>query len=193
MTCTWVTLLYSVVLAGGRRVVMSDLRDLAVGLGFGAPRTLLATGNLLFDADARDAAEIEARLEPAFAERFGKPVPIIVRDGAAWPRLIAANPFPEAAARDPARVSVRVMRAPAGAEIADRLEPYRAPGERLAIIGGDLWLHLPDGFARSRLAAAVTPQRAGGAGTFRNWNTVRRIDAALGSDRRSRSTGGVNG
>jgi uncharacterized protein (DUF1697 family) len=174
-----VALLHSIVLPGGRRVVMADLRGLAAGLGFEAPHTLLATGNLLFEADAIHAAEIEARLEPAFAERFGKPVPIIVRDAAAWPRLIAANPFPAAAAREPSRVSVRVMRTPVAPEIAERLEPYRAPYERLAIVDGDLWLHLPDGVANSRLAAAVTPERAGGAGTFRNWNTVRRIGAAL--------------
>jgi uncharacterized protein (DUF1697 family) len=175
----WVALLYSVVLPGGRRLVMADLRDIAAGLGFAAPRTLLATGNLLFEADAEDAAAVEARLEPAFAARFGKPVPIIVRDAAAWPRLLAANPFPNAAARAPARVSVRVMRTPLAPEIAARLEPYRAPGERLAIVDGDLWLHLPDGVASSRLAAAITPERAGGAGTFRNWNTIRRIGAAL--------------
>lgn len=183
MTRRWVALLYSVVLAGGRRLVMADLRDLAAGLGFGAPRTLLATGNLLIEADAEDAAEVEARLEPGFAARFGKPIPIIARDAAAWPRLVAANPFPEAAIHAPARVSVRVMRTPLGPELADRLKAYRAPNERLAIVDGDLWLYLPDGVARSRLAAAVTPERAGGAGTFRNWNTVRRIGAALDETR----------
>jgi uncharacterized protein (DUF1697 family) len=83
------------------------------------------------------------------------------------------------------------MRAPLGPGIADRLEPYRGPNERLAIVDGDLWLHLPDGVARSRLAAAITPERAGGAGTFRNWNTVRRIGAALEERRatRGRSSG----
>jgi uncharacterized protein (DUF1697 family) len=181
---TWVALLHSITIAGGRRLVMNDLRNLALELGFERPETLLATGNLIFDtgahdARARDARAIELRLEPAFAEAFGRTVPIIVRAAADWPALVAANPFPEASEHEPARVSVRVMRAPADAAVAERLAPYRTGAERLAIVDGDLWVHLPDGVAGSRLATAVTPKRAGGAGTFRNWNTIRRIAAAL--------------
>jgi uncharacterized protein (DUF1697 family) len=176
---TWVALLYSIVLTGGRRVVMADLRALAEELGFHQPRTLLATGNLIFAADAPDADAVEAVLEPAFAARFGKPIEIIVRDAAAWPRLMQANPFAEAAARQPSRVAVRVMRAPVGRDLLARVEPYRAEGEAIEVVDGDIWVYLPHGVARSRLPGVLTPARAGGAGTFRNWNTVRRIGAAL--------------
>ena len=71
------------------------------------------------------------------------------------------------------------MRDPAGPEVAERLAAYRAEGEGLALFDGDIWVHLPNGSAGSRLASAITPARAGGAGTFRNWNTVRRIGAAV--------------
>ena len=178
MTRTWVALLYSIVLAPGRRVVMADLRALAGELGLAEPRTLLATGNLVFAGDG-EARALEARLERAFAARFGRHVDIIIRDAAAWPRLMAGNPFPEASEREPARVAVRVMRAPAGADVAARLAPYCAVGERIAVVDGDLWVHLPNGIGASRLSGAITPARAGGAGTFRNWNTVRRIGSLL--------------
>jgi uncharacterized protein (DUF1697 family) len=173
----FVALLYSIVLAPGRRVVMADLRALAAELGFERPRTLLATGNLLFEAEGT-AREVEARLEPAFAERFGKAIDVIVREGGDWPRLMAGNPFPGASKREPARVAVRVMREPAGDEAVARLTPYLGAGERLAVSGGDLWVHLPHGFQPSRLPGAITPKREG-IGTFRNWNTVRRIGEAL--------------
>ena len=45
--------------------------------------------------------------------------------------------------------------------------------------GGDLWAHFPHGQGTSRLAAAMTPARAGGVGTWRNWNTLRRIGDLL--------------
>ena len=178
MSRTWVALLYSIVLGGGRRVVMSDLRELAAGLGFARPRTLLASGNLLFEAEAPDARAVEARLEPAFAAAFGKPIDIIVRDGADWPRLLAGNPFPEASAADPAHVAVRVMRDPAEPAAEARLARYLAEGERVAVVGGDLWVHLPHGIGTSRLPGAITPRREG-VGTFRNWNTVQKIGAML--------------
>ena len=128
MSRQWVALLYSVAVAPGRRVRNEDLVALAEGLGFARPRTLLATGNLIFEAAAADARAVEAALEPAFAARLGRPVDIIVRAGDRWPALVGGNPFPGAAERSPARVSVRVMRAPAEAAVLERLEPYRTRG-----------------------------------------------------------------
>jgi uncharacterized protein (DUF1697 family) len=159
---------------------MADLRALAADLGLKHPRTVVATGNLVFEAEAGPRA-LEALLEPAFAERFGKHIDIIVREGAAWPRLLAGNPFPEAAKTEPARVAARVMRAPASRRVLAALEPYCSGGERLAIVDGDLWAHFPHGQGASRLAAAMTPARAGGVGTWRNWNTLVRIGDLLAS------------
>lgn len=174
-----VALLHSIVLGPGRRVVMAELRALAEAAGFRAPQTLLASGNLVLEAETADPRAVEARLEPAFAERFGRAIPIIVRPAADWPRLVAGNPFREAAERMPSRVIVRVMRAPLPDDAGAAFERFRAPGEVLQVVDGDLWGLFPDGQGTSRLAAALTPRRTGGAGTFRNWNTVLRIDALL--------------
>ena len=89
---TWVALLYSIVLGPKRRVVMAELRALAAELGWDAPRTLLASGTSIFAAEAEDARELEARIEPAFAARFGRPIDIIVRAGAAWEALPSGIP-----------------------------------------------------------------------------------------------------
>jgi uncharacterized protein (DUF1697 family) len=174
----WVALLHSIVLGPGRRVVMSELRDMAENLGLERPRTLVATGNLVFEAAGAEARALERRLEPAFAARFGRHIDIVVRSAEGWRRLVAGNPFREAAEAAPTRVHVRVMRDPLDPAVAARLTGHAAEGERLAVVEGDLWLHLPRGVAASRLVAAVTPARAG-IGTFRNWNTVRRLGTML--------------
>ena len=68
---THVALLYSVVLTPERRVVMVDLKAMAEDLGFVAPRTLGASGNLIFEAPGRmPVGTIEQKLEPAFAADF---------------------------------------------------------------------------------------------------------------------------
>ena len=172
-----VALLYSIVLGPGRRVVMAELRTMAEQLGLGNPRTLVATGNLLFEADA-GPRELEADLEAAFADRFGRQIDIIVRPGAGWPPLLAGNPFPQASEREPSRVAARVMREPAGPRVAEALERFRADGERVAIVDGDLWVHFPHGQGNSRLASAITRKRAG-VGTFP------RLEHSCGSGRPS--------
>lgn len=174
---TWVALLYSVVLAPGRRVESVALRSLAADLGFGEARTLAATGNLVFTAEG-EASAIEARLAAGVADRLGRAIPVFVRDAAAWRRLVVGNPFRAAAEAAPASVHVRVMREPVTPEAVAALEAKRAEGEGLAVVDGDLWIRLPQGFASSRLATAAGAARVG-AGTFRNWNTVRRLGEML--------------
>jgi uncharacterized protein (DUF1697 family) len=164
-----VALLYSIGIPQGR-LVMSDLRDLAGGLGFENPRTLAATGNLVFEADE---GPWEQRLEAAYAERFGRHVDIIVRDAPHWLGTVANNPF-----GDGSEVMVRVQRDPLPPEILARLEPYRAAGDCMAVVGGDLWVRFAGPPNESRLLRALTKPRLG-IGTSRIWNTVRRLGDML--------------
>lgn len=103
---TYVALLYSILLGENRRVVMSDLRAMTERLGYHSPRTLVATGNLVFDALEKPLAEIEAELELAFAATFGRHVDIITRSADDWLKLAASNPFPAESQEDPTRVHV---------------------------------------------------------------------------------------
>ena len=175
----YVALLYSIVLGPGRRVVMSELRDLAEGLGFERPRTVAATGNLVFEAPETAIPDLEAALEAAVAARLGRPIDVIVRGAEEWRTLAAANPFPAEAAADGSRVCVRVGRAPLEPAVLGRLREACRDDERIEWAGGDLWLNFSRDPGGSRLLAAVTPKKLGGAGTLRNWNTVRNVAALL--------------
>ncbi len=171
---THIALLHSIGLGGGRRLVMADLRRMAETLGLNNPRTLIATGNLLFETSAAKAARLEAKLEAAFVKTFGRHVDMIVRSGAEWRRLVAANPFLRESARDGSRVMVRVCREPLDANLAAALARRGRDGERVAVVEGDLWVYFPVEPVRSRLIGALTTKTLG-VGTLRNWNTARRL------------------
>lgn len=56
----------------GIAIKSAELKALfADDLGFGAVRTVLASGNVLFDTDTDDAAALRARIEQALRKRFG--------------------------------------------------------------------------------------------------------------------------
>ncbi|MBO9194152.1 DUF1697 domain-containing protein [Rhizobium sp. 16-449-1b] len=165
----YVALLHSIVLAPGRRVIMSDLRDMATSLGYRNPRTLVSTGNIVFEAQTSPIGDIEARLEQAFRARFGKPVDILVRTAEDWRKIAAANPFPDG---DGSQVILRVMRKPLDRTVIERLRPHAQPNQRLAVIGGDLWIDFAGKPSEWKLLSALTTKRMG-VGTLRNWNTVR--------------------
>lgn len=174
-----VALLYSIVISPTRRVVMAELKAMAEAEGFGAVATLVATGNLVFEAGGRTVPQIETSLEAAFARTYGKGVDIIVREADAWHALVAGNPFPAESEADGSRVVVRVMRKSVEAGTETRLRGLLSQGERVAVIGGDVWAAFPARPSASRLLSALSSKKLG-IGTARNWNTVRRLGEMLG-------------
>ncbi|MBB3964578.1 uncharacterized protein (DUF1697 family) [Rhizobium metallidurans] len=155
---------------------MSDLRDMTSSLGYRNPRTLVSTGNIVFETQPSPIGDIELRLEQAFKARFGKPVDILVRTGEDWRKIAATNPFPDG---DGSQVILRVMRKPLDHAVLDRLRPHAQPNQRLAVIGGDLWIDFAGKPSEWKLLSALTTKRMG-VGTLRNWNTVRGLAEMVG-------------
>ncbi|EHJ97632.1 MULTISPECIES: DUF1697 domain-containing protein [Rhizobium/Agrobacterium group] len=171
---SYVALLHSIVLWAGKRLIMADLREMAQELGFEECRTLVATGNLVFRAPEAPVCEIEEALERAFEKRFGKHVDILVRSAPDWLALTATNPFPDG---NPPDVCVRVMRKPLAGDYLGILEKY-CKKEKIAIVGGDLWIDFCGKPSESRLLSALTTKKLG-IGTTRNANTVNGIAEML--------------
>ena len=173
---TYVALLYSIILGPGKRLVMTDLRAMVEELGFREPRTLVATGNLIFEAEEAPLPEIEARLEAAFHARFGKHVDILLRTADAWKRVAAQNPFPGG---DGQNVGIRVMRKPLGRDVLPKLEALATPDIQLALVDGDLWIDFGGKPSEARLLSHLTTKKLG-IGTLRNANTVNGLAKMLG-------------
>lgn len=88
----WVGLLRGVNV-GGVKVLSADLRATVATAGFERVRTVLASGNVLFDA-AGSESEIAERVMAALEERYERAVPTIVRSQAQIAADVAACPYP---------------------------------------------------------------------------------------------------
>jgi uncharacterized protein (DUF1697 family) len=173
----WVALLYSVVLPQARRVTSADLTRLAADLGFSSVRTVLSTGNLIFEAGGEEA-ELAERIEAEVARGWGKAIAVLLRSAPDWRALVAANPFPEQSRLDPSSVAVRVMRAAPDPAVIAALQARCGPDEAFAVTPRALWLASPHQLSLSPLLRAAASPKAG-IGTFRNASAIRKIAAAL--------------
>ena len=178
VTKTFVALLYSIGTSENRRLIMADWRSMMEDIGLENPRTLIATGNAIFQCRGATIRKLEVQLEDAFERRFGRRVDTIVRAAAPFRRLVASNPFPRESARDGSRVVIRVMRRPIDNDSIAALRAYSTDGERLEVVQGDLWVHFVNEPNRSRLMPVLGSKRLG-IGTVRNWNTIRRLNEML--------------
>lgn len=171
-----VALLRGVNLGSTNKVSVAELKMLAKALGFTDPRTVVNSGNLVF-RDARGTAALAELIEAEVAARTGVRCAVLVRTEADWRDLLAANPFPEAATRNPSQLLVTVLSKPADAQQIAALRAF-ATIERIEAIGRAIYTDFAGALAASRLGNALMAKR-GPDGTSRNWNTVQKIAALL--------------
>jgi uncharacterized protein (DUF1697 family) len=172
---------------GGRKLVMSELRAMLADLGHPEARTLLQSGNLVFDAGPRAGADLEAWLEAETQTRFDLTTDYLARTAAEWAAIIAANPFPAMARDDPSHLVVMPLKsAPADGALA-ALRAAIVGREQAEVIGRNLYLTYPDGIGQSKLTSAVIERRLGVRGTARNWNTALKLAEIASGGRASRA------
>lgn len=83
---------------GKRTVRSAELKSAFEALGFENVKTLLASGNVLFDAKANKS--LKQKIETGLKEQFGFEVPIVLRTVDELEAMVAANPFGREAGED---------------------------------------------------------------------------------------------
>ncbi len=155
----------------GRKVVMSELRAVCEAAGCTKVRTLLASGNVVLESKL-SGAKLEAKLEDAIADAFGMKTEVFVRSADEIDAVIAANPFPVFAKKDPSHLLVVFQRANlSAAEVKAVIAATKDTVEDAAVAGREVYITYPDGIGRSKLQLPLP------GGTARNWNTVTKLAA----------------
>jgi uncharacterized protein (DUF1697 family) len=163
---------------GKRQLAKAELIAAAESLGYTEVRTLLASGNLVFEAGDAAAETIERDLHAAVDTLYGLKSEVFVRTLADLEAVIAANPFPDAAEAHPNWLLVTFHHAPFPAALLDAVaDGYDGP-ERLAAHGRELFVEYPESIGHSKLEP-ITRKLKFPHGTGRNWNTVTKLAAML--------------
>ena len=159
---SYVCLLRGVNVGGHRKLKMDELRALFESLGYTNVRTILQSGNVIFDAKSKPR-DLESHLGTA----------VVLRTQEEIRRVIAANPFPDEAENDPGRLLVVFLSASLPSD--EPLRKVALPSEKFAARGKEIYIHFGEGAGRSKLAASLTEKKLGVVCTARNWNTVNRL------------------
>ncbi len=166
-----VMLLRAVNVGGRSRVPMARLREI-LEPEVGEVSTYIASGNIIC-AHPADPAAACTRVRSLIAAEFDVDTPVIIRRQEELRAALEALPFPDASEK---MLHAMFLEAPAASGAIDGLTPRLSPGERIALIGDDLWIDYGEGGVQStRLTKAVLDRVLGVAGTARNLRTVRAL------------------
>lgn len=168
-----VLLLRAVNVSGRNIVPMARLREvLAVQTDLADVSTYIASGNIVC-ATPRTPEASCAAVRGVIAAEFGVDTPVIHRTHSQLVASESAQPFPEG---DVKFVHAMFLEGAPSHGAVEALEERRLPGERLALIGDDLWIDYGEGGVHStKLTKAVLDRALGVAGTARNLRTTRKL------------------
>lgn len=172
-------LLRAVNLGPHGKIAMSDLKDLATAAGLSSVKTLLASGNLVFESKKTGSA-LEKLLEKELAAKHSLSTSVMVRSSEELAAIVEANPYPAMAKKDPGHLVVVFMKSSPSPAALEELRGAIKGKETVELVGKNLYACYPDGIGRSKLTAALIDKKLGCAGTGRNWNTVLKLVAAVG-------------
>ena len=167
----WAALLRAVNLGGRNRVPMADLRDALTGAGFEAVRTYIASGNVVFRHAEPDRATLAGAIEELVERSFGVTTTAILRTAGELRALVDAHPF----GRDTSNSHVTFLAGEPDAVAVTQLEALDIAPDAFHVVGGDVFLHYPNGVQGSRLTIALLERRLGVPGTNRTWKSVERV------------------
>jgi len=175
-----IALLRGINVGKAKRVPMADLRALMESLGYANVRTLLNSGNAVFDAKAGTPASHSRKLRAAILERIGVDCEVIVKTADDLAAAIAEHPLRRHANDDARMLVMFVQEASALAEL-KALEASDWAPEAFAAGAHAAWVWCASGVIESRVAKAVgkvLKER----GTARNWATVEKLQAMVDAD-----------
>jgi len=140
---------------------MAALRRVLEDAGYGDVRTVIASGNVVFE-HARPSARAIERL---IAGEFGVDTTVLLRSAAQIRKLAAADPF----GGQNAYVAFLTKKPTTAA-----LKSLEGLDEH-ELVGSDLVVQFPSGYAAAQLTGAVLEKKLGCAATVRNWRTVAKL------------------
>jgi uncharacterized protein (DUF1697 family) len=155
---TFIALIRGINVGGHAKLAMSDLKAVCESLGFTNVRTLLNSGNVVFEASKADAQKLEKALNGP---------KVILRTPKEIDDVIARNPWK----RDGSLMLVMFLEDKPAKKI-----DWPGP-EEIHLDGRHLYLYYPDRAGRSKLTNTWLEKQLGVSGTARNWNTILKLAA----------------
>lgn len=171
----YVAFLRGINVGGQKTIKMDELKKAFESLGFKNVKTLLASGNVLFDAPQKSPT-LRKRIEERLKQKFGHEVHVILRTIVEIQELANSNPFKKIPVTSQTRLYVTFL----SEEPKSSLKiPYESPEKDFKIVrvsNGEVCSVVILSANRGTVdAMSILEKEFGRKVTTRNWNTVNKL------------------
>ena len=170
----YVALLRGVNVGGKNKIAMKNLAALFSDAKCRHVETYIQSGNVVFSADAKTAAKAASAICSAIQAQFGFQTQIVLRSQTEMERIRNANPY----LKEDIPLDTLYVAFLADSPAADRvalLDPNRSPPDQFTVSGREIYMHLLNHAAKTKLTNAYFDSKLKTVGTARNWRTVQKL------------------
>lgn len=173
----YVALLRGINVGGHHKVPMTTLKDAFETMGFKSVKTLLNSGNVVFETDRMSDKEVmEEEIATELAAVFGFSIPVLVIESGAIHKIIEMNPFREIQIHKDIRLYVTFSNE--ASRQGTLSLPWSSPDSSFRILeasGGMICSVLDISESKTPDAMKVLEKSYGRNITTRNWNTILKL------------------
>lgn len=159
---------------GKRQVKMEILRDMMSEMGYKNISTVLASGNLIFEAKEKLEEELLRKIESKIQETFGFKVDVILRTMNQIKQIVSNDPFMDAEATEDLKLYITFLSKAQGLESKISIDT-----KYVKIIKADkneiYWVVKLNPQEKTTDIMELLTRKYGKEITTRNWNTVQKI------------------
>lgn len=164
---------------GKKKVPMSDLKKTFEGLGFQNVKTLLKSGNVIFEGSKANSQTIETKLK----SKFGFDIPVIMRTHEEITKLINLDPFKGITLTPDTRLYVTFLNTKPASKLKILYESADKNFKILKVTNGEVIsvLSLSPKFGTTEAMKILEKKFGSPRGetgknvTMRNWNTIKKL------------------
>ena len=161
---------------GGHRVKMDRLREIFSEMGFRDVSTFIASGNVIFEHDPADEADLAVAIEKGLAEALGYGVSTFLRTPAELERVIAFQPEGHDESRS---LYITFFADAPDEEMRERVGALDSPSDRFIFDGRELYWSIAGKLSDSPLFGTGIERAISAPCTTRNITSLRRLVAKL--------------
>ncbi len=168
---TYIAILRGINVSGHKIIKMAELREHLASLGFSNLTTYIQTGNIVFQSNSMENSVLEEKICNNIKDNYGFDVPVIVRSQEEWQNVVDRLPF-NLDENDITRVAVTYLKEKPAQIPLEEINKFKAVNDQLVFEGKEVYLHIPDGFGKSKLTLDVLERKLKVSATTRNWKTT---------------------
>ena len=166
---TYISMLRGINVSGQKKIRMAELKSLYESLSLTKVETYVQSGNVVFDSKEQDAIKLRDSIESQIETAFGFSVPVLIRTGDEFKRIIESHPF---AGEEAVRVLVTFLYdRPENSKLED-LSHYKDKVDQFVIGEREIFLYCPGGYGKTKLSNAFFERKLDVIATTRNWKSV---------------------